>query len=140
LKRIASKNASGRKMRVTAAFTSVAAVATTFTPVFATAAHASSLREAACTTSRETWLHIRSAYFHSHEMCWGFKGGRSIYPPALGYNQECGGNNHGFIIWSNVTTGHKAIGFHQGTTYATYLAYSEVAGVHISGWSGNDKC
>jgi hypothetical protein len=131
---------------VAATFTGAMALAAALTPTFATAAHASSLRSGSCTKYRETWLHIRDGAFPgTTSWCWGYRGGRSLSAPAVGFNQECGGNNYGFIIWSTIAgLPHKSIYFHQGTGFAwaggKSYDYSEVVGVHISGWKGNDKC
>jgi hypothetical protein len=150
MKRITGSKLSGKKMRVAAMFTGAAAAATTFTPAFAATAKASSLREAACTASRHTWLHI--AYNGSNPNstvlgCWGFKGGYLYYIPEPAF-AECGGNNYGFLIWeSNIYDlgygKNKSVHFHQGTGYAYWPAgtsYTLLEGVHISGWAGTDKC
>lgn len=143
MKRITSKDASGRKMRVAATFTGAMTLATVFTPALATAAHASSLRTAPCTTGRETWLHLRG---YGHTQCWGYKGGRSLAPGTDFESEYCGGNNYGFLTWYAVAgpaPQPKTFHFHQRTTYGRPGPagdYSEVIGVHISGWGGKDKC
>ena len=151
MKRITSKDASGRKMRVAATFTGATALATALTPAFATAGHASSLRTASC-AGRPNWLHLRDHFpgSRNYSICWGGKGGRSLGGPAgspIDYvNQWCGGNNYGFLIWYAIAgppPQPKTVRYHQGTTFAypgPIGDYSEVVGVHISGWKGTDKC
>jgi hypothetical protein len=142
MKQITGRTGSGKKVRVAATFTGATAFAAVFTPTLGTAAHASSLRSAPC-AGRPTWLHLREPVTGGFiSTCWGFKGGRSL--PDLADSQYCGGNNYGFVIWfySSGAAGHiKSVPFHQGTTFARAgFPYDDVAGVHISGWKGDDKC
>lgn len=129
----------GKKMRVAAAFTGTAALATAFTPVLATEAKASSLRSATC-TGHPHWLHLR--HYDGSSSCWGFKGGRSL-SWIDSVTSECGGNNYGFLIWSSrqLWSGREeTVKFHEGTTYAKNQGWPVVRGVHISGWKGSDAC
>ena len=149
MKRIVSKatpgKKSGKKVRVATTFTGVTALATAFTPALAAAAHASSLRVESC-AGRPTWLHIRGERGTVHSQCWGFRGGLDINPGSDFESSWCGGNNFGFINWYGIAaggTGEKMVDYHQGTTFALpgpRGTYSNVVGVHISGWKGSDKC
>jgi hypothetical protein len=129
---------------VAATFTGATALATALTPAFATAGHASSLRERPC-SGRPTWVHLRhdGPGTGHNSYCWGYEGGRSLNPPEFA-DRWCGGNNYGFLIWYAIAgPPQKSVYYRPGTTFAwpgPQGAYSEVVGVHISRWAGTDKC
>lgn len=91
-----------------------------------------SIREAACTTGRDTWLHVVSE--DGGLYCYGFAG---TYSPTseIGVYTQCGGNNYGSLYVNE----SKLIPFGPGTTYRK-LNYAHLTDVLISFWSGTDKC
>jgi hypothetical protein len=146
MKQITGRAGSGKKVRMAATFAGATTFAAVFTTTLATAAHASSLRSEPC-AGRPTWLHLRADLVTGgvSSICWGYKGGRSLNIPQSGRSQYCGGNNYGFLFWTNVSPPtRKTIDFHQGTTFAraypVFDSSTYVTGVHISGWRGSDKC
>jgi hypothetical protein len=93
-------------------------------------------------TSYPTWLHMQGSGIIS---CFGFTGTYN-WDQILGNSITywmCGGNNVGWYsgidrATGKVTTTH----FHEGTNFVPLLGGSGwyINKVHISGWSGNDKC
>jgi len=65
--------------------------------------------------------------------CFGYNGGTWSDGATLPVGGECGGNNFGWWVDSKF----GPTGFGPGTTYRSAPG---VSAVHISGWSGTDRC
>jgi hypothetical protein len=97
-----------------------------------------------CVGGTSNWFHL--AYNKSHDLCFGGKG-KVIFsnsqPVATSF---CGGNNTGWIKGFYYTTGKSYFTyFGHGTFYAhipntTAADPLVLASMHISNYSGNDKC
>jgi hypothetical protein len=81
-----------------------------------------------------TWLHVMSED-NFGSFCFGFRG-TSIPTNETGMYAQCGGNNYG---WLSSLRGSRFVTFGKGTTYRT-LNWPHLSYVHISGWTGTDKC
>jgi hypothetical protein len=94
----------------------------------------SSIREAACTSGRDHWLHIVSIY-QSEILCYGFRG---VYLPTseIGIYDQCGGNNYGYLVGIGDS---YAISYGPGTTYRV-LNKPHLSQIVDYGWAGNDTC
>jgi hypothetical protein len=153
------KAASRKTMRVATTFTGVAACAAFMTP----AAMAGTARSAgprsgnrpqangrtdavrpanteqrSCTGGTSNWLHMA---FAGTALCYGFKGTLGIDGSAV--SEFCGGNNKGWFAGSSYGGKWVTHDFGHGTTYNHFTTQARpffVYSVHISNYSGNDKC
>jgi hypothetical protein len=144
---------SGKMVRVGTAFTGFAACAAGFAPAaMATttalpvhqplqADHlpkAAKIHESSCVDGTANWVHI--GLVGGSDTCFGGKG-TSTVQLAQSVNKYCGGNNKGWIRVLNGALDAKTVHFGHGTTYANFpKGYGSLSAVHISSWSGNDKC
>lgn len=100
--------------------------------------------ESTCHPGTSNWFHM--AVSKSMDACVGYVGTVPLYPPYFA-TSFCGGNNRGWF------SGYRSSGygpyyytkFVQGTTYAHIPntgpnGHLEILTVHISKYSGNDKC
>ena len=152
------KKAARKTVRVATTFTGAAACAVTFAPM----AHAGTVQPTAqpgyrahqvrvnldrvpgihatitngdCLgTNQSHWFHIANS---ASVTCFGGTGTVTLVPDFF-ISAECGGNNKGYISGSG-PTGHRKITWNHGTTYRNIGPFS-VSKVHMSGFSGNDKC
>jgi hypothetical protein len=152
------KSTSKKKIRVATVFTGVTACAAVFAPAAAHAAEAApDIKGESCTTfGNPTWLHVGTTRSYA---CFGFTGDFNTWAHFQEYPELedwCGGNNYGYFAGAFLSSAGDAFlggwgsgfAYHQGTTYAeppkTNLGFPtggfELSDIHISGWSGTDKC
>jgi hypothetical protein len=153
------KAVSGRTMRVATTFTGAAAcVALTGGPAMADTVHpapaqpghqprqarvnpnaiANVQRGNCLETNQSHWFHMGwSTSTLSEVTCFGFTGTYTLNPDFF-ISQECGGNNKGYVSGTGVN-GHRKVTWGHGTTWRK-IGELSVSKVHMSGWSGNDKC
>jgi hypothetical protein len=139
---------SGRTMQVTTVFTGVAAAAAAFTPT----AHAATAIEVrpGCPAGTSHWLHLNGFRVISSvsTQVYTCLGGSGTANPSFDATSFCGGNNYGYIEGHYRQTGeYYYTKFHQGTRFANipdaYFGSNNslfITKVHISGWSGSEKC
>lgn len=153
MKQSIRKAVSGRTMRVATTFTGAAACAVAFTPLAmagtAHVAHQPALKgmrpdiyDEACKGGTSHWLHL--ANNKGSDWCFGYSGTISADYLATSY---CGGTNHGWIQGQYDSAQEKGYFayFGPGNTYAHMKGASQhkpviIESVHITSWSGNDKC
>jgi hypothetical protein len=151
-----------KTMKVATTFTGVAACAAAFAPAAtaATTGHQLPYKNApvtaphgvrpgisergGCPGGTSNWFHV--GYAKVQDTCFGFKGTFSGSPVYYA-TSFCGGNNTGWIAGylDGGAGAHYFTYFGHGTTYAHIPGTSAseplaITQVHISGWSGGDKC
>lgn len=158
----ATRRTTARKaMRVATVFTGAAAAAVAFAPgAVAAPAHAvaraapdsqppgpivyfGNIQSKGCTNN--TWLHVAYTVFASifvFKRCKQFGNAGDMVPKSnpLLMSAQCGGNNVGFIDYSNNGIQSQLLRFRQGSTYRTFASDLQVSQVSISHWSGTKQC
>jgi hypothetical protein len=86
------------------------------------------------------WLHL--SFYYSYYMphmsdCFGYKG-YFASPYGTGLYDECGGNNHGFLLGANGGRSQSTT-FGPGNGYRA-IDWSHLYGIDINSWAGTDKC
>jgi len=149
-----TKSSSRKTMRVSIAFTGVACGALAGAPAMAATVQAGRpmlnaiprtaaiTEKSHCPAGTSHWLHMGLS--KAADYCFGGKGTDSILDS--GATSFCGGNNKGYFYGFLRETGkYETIHFGHGTTYAHIAGatggdWLSVLKVHISNYSGTDKC